>query len=84
MNVLSQNKKGLIILADLLLEKEVIFSEDVEKIFGKREFKKDKESVKTKKTVSTHKSQAQVKSSSTKTSGSAKTSKNPERTKKSA
>ncbi len=84
LNVLSQNKKGLIILADLLLEKEVIFSEDVEKIFGKREFKKDKESVKTKKTVSTHKSQAQVKSSSTKTSGSAKTSKNPERTKKSA
>lgn len=83
-NVLSQNKKGLIILADLLLEKEVIFSEDVEKIFGKREFKKDKESVKTKKTVSASKSQAQVKSSSTKTSGSAKTSKNPERTKKSA
>ncbi len=29
-------KKGLTELAELLLEKEVIFSEDLEKIFGKR------------------------------------------------
>ncbi len=34
--VLAQNKKGLKQLADLLLEREVIFSEDLEKIFGKR------------------------------------------------
>lgn len=34
--VLTQNKKGLKQLADLLLEREVIFSEDLEKIFGKR------------------------------------------------
>ncbi len=34
--VLKKNKKGLTILADLLLEKEVIFSEDLEKIFGKK------------------------------------------------
>ena len=34
--VLAQNKKGLKKLADLLLEREVIFSEDLEKIFGKR------------------------------------------------
>ncbi|MBE9509592.1 MAG: ATP-dependent zinc metalloprotease FtsH [Bacteroidetes bacterium] len=34
--VLKKNKKGLIQLAELLLEKEVIFSEDLEKIFGKK------------------------------------------------
>lgn len=36
--ILLENKKGLTILADLLLEKEVIFSEDLEKIFGKRAY----------------------------------------------
>lgn len=35
-DVLKGNMKGLIELAELLLEKEVIFSEDLEKIFGKR------------------------------------------------
>ncbi len=34
--VLTQNKKGLKQLAELLLEREVIFSEDLEKIFGRR------------------------------------------------
>ncbi|MDR1417516.1 MAG: ATP-dependent zinc metalloprotease FtsH [Prevotellaceae bacterium] len=34
--VLTQNKSGLKRLAELLLEREVIFSEDLEKIFGKR------------------------------------------------
>lgn len=34
--VLIDNKEGLIQLAELLLEKEVIFSDDLEKIFGKR------------------------------------------------
>jgi ATP-dependent metalloprotease FtsH len=34
--VLKANMKGLVVLAELLLEKEVIFSEDLEKIFGKR------------------------------------------------
>jgi len=34
--VLNKNKKGLTQLAELLLEREVIFSEDVEKIFGKK------------------------------------------------
>jgi AFG3 family protein len=34
--VLSQNMKGLTELAEILLEKEVIFSEDLERIFGKR------------------------------------------------
>lgn len=35
-DVLKANMKGLIELAELLLEKEVIFSEDLERIFGKR------------------------------------------------
>jgi cell division protease FtsH len=34
--ILSKNKKGLEELAKILLEKEVIFSDDLEKIFGKR------------------------------------------------
>jgi AFG3 family protein len=34
--VLKNNMKGLTVLAELLLEKEVIFSEDLERIFGKR------------------------------------------------
>ena len=34
--ILMGQKKGLTELAELLLEKEVIFSEDLEKIFGKR------------------------------------------------
>jgi ATP-dependent metalloprotease FtsH len=34
--VLTNNMKGLTELAELLLEKEVIFSEDLERIFGKR------------------------------------------------
>lgn len=34
--VLKDNMKGLIELADILLEREVIFGEDLEKIFGKR------------------------------------------------
>jgi cell division protease FtsH len=34
--ILRNNTKGLVELAELLLEKEVIFSEDLERIFGKR------------------------------------------------
>lgn len=39
--VLTENKKELIELAEQLLEKEVIFSDDLEKIFGKRKFQGD-------------------------------------------
>lgn len=35
--ILSENKEGLQKLAELLLEREVIFTEDLEKIFGKRQ-----------------------------------------------
>ncbi|MFC2132186.1 ATP-dependent zinc metalloprotease FtsH, partial [Bacteroidota bacterium] len=38
--LLNKNKKGHIALGELLLEKEVIFAEDLEKIFGKRDFGK--------------------------------------------
>ncbi len=36
--ILWENRSGLTKLAELLLEREVIFSEDLEKIFGKRKF----------------------------------------------
>ena len=39
--VLEGNKDKLITLAERLLEKEVIFKEDLEKIFGKRPFEKE-------------------------------------------
>jgi len=37
--ILLDNKVGLKELSEMLLEKEVIFSEDVERVFGKRKFK---------------------------------------------
>ncbi len=40
-DVLEKNKDKLTILAERLLEKEVIFKEDLEKIFGKRPFDKE-------------------------------------------
>ncbi len=39
LSILNQQKEGLVQLAEQLLEKEVIFTEDLEKIFGKRKFK---------------------------------------------
>jgi len=39
--ILKENRDGLTKLAELLLEKEVIFTEDLENIFGKRPFKKE-------------------------------------------
>ncbi len=36
LKILEENKEGLIKLSEQLLEKEVIFTEDLEKIFGKR------------------------------------------------
>jgi cell division protease FtsH len=41
--VLKSNMKGLTELAEILLEKEVIFSEDLERIFGKRKGEQIKE-----------------------------------------
>jgi tyrosine-protein phosphatase YwqE len=39
--ILSENKDKLTEIADLLLEKEVIFKEDLQKILGERPFKKE-------------------------------------------
>jgi ATP-dependent Zn protease len=42
--ILMNNKEKLTVLAEKLLEKEVIFKEDLEDIFGKRPFDKPEES----------------------------------------
>jgi cell division protease FtsH len=44
--ILKENKEKLTTLAELLLEKEVIFKDDLEKIFGKRPFDVESESLK--------------------------------------
>ncbi|MFY9242816.1 MAG: ATP-dependent zinc metalloprotease FtsH [Polaribacter sp.] len=41
LELLSNNKEKLKVLADLLLEREVIFKDDLQKIFGKRPFEED-------------------------------------------
>jgi cell division protease FtsH len=43
LNILKDNRDKLNQLAELLLDKEVIFKEDMEQIFGKRPFVKDEE-----------------------------------------
>lgn len=45
-DILKKHKKELIVLAELLLEKEVIFSDDLVKIFGERPFIKEPLAVK--------------------------------------
>lgn len=42
-SILSENKEKLDILANLLIEKEVIFREDLENIFGKRPFEEEED-----------------------------------------
>ncbi|HRN98216.1 MAG TPA: peptidase M41, partial [Flavobacterium sp.] len=39
--ILQENKDKLIQLADILIEKEVIYKDDLETIFGKRQFDKN-------------------------------------------
>ena len=41
--ILNENKEKLTQLANLLLEREVIFRDDLENIFGKRTFKEEEE-----------------------------------------
>ena len=45
-DILSHHKKELTILAELLIEKEVIFEDDLKRIFGKRKFETNEESSK--------------------------------------
>ena len=44
--VIDEHRDGLVQLAELLLEREVVFTEDVENIFGKRKGKADEEAPK--------------------------------------
>lgn len=46
--ILTDNKDGLIKLGELLLEKEVIFTEDLEEVFGPRKFDADEQPLITK------------------------------------
>ena len=39
--VIQEHREGLVQLAELLLDREVVFTEDVERIFGKRGGKKE-------------------------------------------
>ncbi|MBY0485728.1 MAG: ATP-dependent zinc metalloprotease FtsH [Flavobacteriaceae bacterium] len=41
--LLTENKDKLLLLADILIEKEVIFKDDLETIFGRRPYQKDNE-----------------------------------------
>jgi cell division protease FtsH len=41
--VIDEHRDGLVQLAELLLEREVVFTEDVENIFGKRKGKANDE-----------------------------------------
>ena len=43
--ILEKNKKKLTKLAEVLLEKEVIFKDNLEKIFGKRPFEKKEDDI---------------------------------------
>ena len=43
LELLDNNKDKLTVLAELLLEKEVIFKDDLQKIFGKRPFDQEEE-----------------------------------------
>ena len=43
LSILEDKKEQLTVLANVLLEKEVIFKDDLEKIFGERPFSKEKE-----------------------------------------
>jgi AFG3 family protein len=84
-NVLKGHKEGLTKLASLLLEKEVIFSEDLEKIFGKRKFdKKTAEPESKGKPASSAKPRARARSQGTKVSAPAKPARGQEGAKKSA
>ncbi len=57
-SVLDENKDKLIELAELLLEKEVIFKEDLERIFGKRPFKDNFDKLGQEKAITTNNGEA--------------------------
>ena len=75
--VLAKNRKGLDQLANLLLEREVIFSEDLEKVFGKRVGDTAREELTEEKTKAVKKASVTARK---KTSGPVKTKNTAKRT----
>jgi AFG3 family protein len=84
LNILKRHKGGLAKLASLLLEKEVIFTEDLEKIFGKRKFEKAEIAKADNNKTTPDKPQTKAKSSRPGATKSARAPKRHEGTKKSA
>ena len=70
--ILSENQDKLVKLAELLLEKEVIFKEDLELIFGKRPFEKEEEE-KTVKTEKPSEPESKITDTTTPSEGTAST-----------
>ena len=63
LNILKENSDKLTILAEYLLEKEVIFKDDLERIFGKRPFADKEDAEKANETLKTEKeTETEVKS----------------------
>ena len=63
LNILKKNSDKLTILAEYLLEKEVIFKDDLERIFGKRPFADKEDAEKANETSKTEKeTETEVKS----------------------
>ena len=59
--ILDKNKEKLTVLAELLLEKEVIFKDDLTKIFGKRPFDDELPDRETEETKKTEETEVQIK-----------------------
>lgn len=59
LKILRENREKLNMLADLLLEREVIFREDMEQIFGKRMFERDIQREKEEKEIEDKRNQEQ-------------------------
>lgn len=64
LEILKKNKSGLTQLAEKLLEKEVIFSDDLEAIFGKRPWKTEEEEEKQKSVEKAKEKKKQIESAS--------------------
>jgi hypothetical protein len=67
--ILTENKDKLILLGEKLLEKEVIFKEDLEAIFGKRQWIKEEEAFTEVKTEEPKKEVSEVKTEENKSNG---------------
>jgi cell division protease FtsH len=71
-DILKKNIDGLTKLAELLLEKEVIFSDDLERIFGKRPWKTEEEEEKQKSVEKAKEKKKQIENAADKKKSNAK------------